>query len=225
MEVLLTLISVTVGAITTGIAGVLLAKYNSRNKKLEELQNYRKSLIQEYLTCIDEYNQILHKFQREGLNFVIEHKKNQSSDILKVSDILAFDAEIRIVVIRASSVLKASGDIKLAMIGWIIYQEALNNVDPTNYTFKYEEYNPIHYFRVALDFGLTTFAHVISNCVPPSREMPDVEHSEHLTQQFKELIREKYKKNPDWFKQSETQFSNLVSMISPEIENDSQKNK
>ncbi len=152
--------------------------------------------MQQYLTCIEEFDTILNNMYQSAYSLKLTKSTQQPSE--DKGRILADFNRLRALVIKASSILKATGDIQLAACGWMIYDEALGSVDETGVIFDMREYNTFHYFRVALDVGLSVFANTISNNLSASKELPSMELNQLLTEKFREAIREKYKGKINW---------------------------
>jgi|GEM_PF-6137428 len=189
---ILALVSVIIGSLLNILPNII----NNRQQKQQELQSYRKQLIEKYLDCIERFDLILNQVKQYSVKEKINGIKTTAED---KATIMSHMDELRALVIRASSLLKATGDLQLVACGWVLYQEALSNMDEHGLTFDLKNnYNPIHYFRVALDFGLAMFAHTISNNLPPSHKLASLDVIEAITKKFKEQIEDKYKKNPDY---------------------------
>ncbi|MDX2078462.1 MAG: hypothetical protein SFZ02_18670 [bacterium] len=188
----LALVSVIIGS----LLNILPTIINNRQQKQHELQSYRKQLIEKYLDCIERFDLLLNQVKQYG----VKEKTSQIGTAAEDKEaILSHMDELRALVIRASSLLKATGDFQLVACGWILYQEALSNVDKHGLTFDLKSnYNPIHYFRVALDLGLMIFAYTISNNLPPSRKPASFDVIETIITRFKKQIEDKYKNNPDY---------------------------
>jgi hypothetical protein len=200
---------------TLALVGIINHKQTQK-----ELQDYRKSLMQQYLECIRQFDELIMQMKSTGLYLRLKTEDAPKVTYDDVAGLIKNGDEIRSLVIRASALLKATGDTQLIACGWMLYHEALSNLDEQGIWFDLKDYNPIHYFRVGLDFGLQMLADTISNNRPPSKTGHNTELNDQLTETFKKAIIEKYKKDPDWIKRFSS--DKVPNRLKDERENDSQ---
>ncbi|MGB7341273.1 MAG: hypothetical protein WBC91_20420, partial [Phototrophicaceae bacterium] len=141
------------GSFFTGLISLFIAwKNNTTILKLEQerkTQDYRRELMTQYIDTVSKFHQIAQEINL----FITEDKIGGkiSSTEEKTVQIAHLFSEMQLTVIKAASILRASGDMIVLGYGWSLSQEALSITELSDFVKASRGYNIQHFFRITLD--------------------------------------------------------------------------
>jgi len=179
-DAIFTLVGVIIGSVISAVISWINVRNNVKSQRLDELQSYRRFLMQEYLKHIHEYHQTYLRLTNRTSDAVTEEV---------LDEVRAQYSNMRTTLIQASYILRATGESEIYVVSHSLYNAALEF--DLEKAVNEKDYNIFHAYRIYLDEGLLIFANVIAHTKLDLKKMPNADMARVYDWSRKELLKKK----------------------------------